>query len=228
MSDTRFRSRLATRSSLGTRLAALTLFLAAAGGVLGTTAAPAEAASRPAHPGHHNDGDGAVECRGQGTDPDALVRYGSSILIDAPLSTVFKTQTDVEQWPSWQDAVLTSQRLDHGRLRPGSAFRWTTPVAATSQTPATTLTITSTVQQIQRNACIRWSGPATSEAIHIDEGIHVWTFTKVKGGTLVSTEETWTGDQAEADVDLSTEALGAGLEVWLQDLKTAAEARTGC
>ncbi|GAA2338947.1 SRPBCC family protein [Streptomyces kunmingensis] len=214
-----------TRSRLGKRLAALTFSLAAAGGALGAIAAPAQAASAPARAGHH---DGAVECRGQGTNPDALVRYGTEILIAAPPSTVFKTQTDVERWPSWQDAVATSKRLDHGPLRPGSAFRWTTPVPATPATPATTLTVTSTVQQIQRDHCVRWSGPATSDAINIDEGTHVWTFTKVKGGTLVRTEETWTGDQAEADVDLSTQALGAGLETWLQDLKAAAEARTGC
>ncbi|GGM05630.1 hypothetical protein GCM10010129_56530 [Streptomyces fumigatiscleroticus] len=216
----------ATRSRLGIRLAALAVSLAAAGGTLAVTAAPAQAASGPAHPGRHHAG--AVECRGLGTDPDALVRYRSEILIHAPLSTVFRTQTDVERWPSWQDAVLTGERLDSGPLRAGSAFRWTTPVAATPLTPATTLTITSTVRQLQRDNCVRWSGPATGDAIHIDEGTHVWTFTKVKGGTLVRTEETWTGDQAETDVDLSTEALGAGLEVWLKDLKAAAEARSAC
>ncbi|CAL9481146.1 hypothetical protein SUDANB171_03033 [Streptomyces sp. enrichment culture] len=213
------------RSPSGTRLAALALSLAAAAGTLAVTAAPARAASGPVHAGHHGE---AVECRGQGTDPDALVRYGTEVLIEAPPSTVFKAQTDVEQWPSWQDAVLTSERLDRGPLRTGSAFRWTTPVPATPATPTTTLTVTSTVQQVQRDHCIRWTGPATGEGIHIDEGTHVWTFTKVKGGTLVRTEETWTGDQAEADVDLSTGALGEGLEIWLQDLKTAAEARTGC
>ncbi|MGP2435958.1 SRPBCC family protein [Streptomyces sp. JW3] len=221
---------LATRPRLGTHLAALTLSLAAAGGVLAATAAPAQAAPAETASGQAHSGRpaAAVECRGQGTDPDALVRYGSEILIHASPSTVFKTQTDVEQWPSWQDAVATSERLDSGRLRPGSAFRWTTPVAATPVTPATTLTVTSTVQQLQRDKCVRWTGPANSDAINIDEGTHVWTFTKVKGGTLVRTEETWTGDQAEADVDLSTQALGAGLEVWLQDLKAAAEARSSC
>ncbi|MEV1026899.1 SRPBCC family protein [Streptomyces sp. NPDC050264] len=214
-----------TRSRFATRLAALTLSLAAAGGALAVTAAPAGAAPGPAHAGRP---DAAVECRGRSTDPDALVRYGTEILIHAPLSTVFRTQTDVERWPSWQDAVLSSERLDSGPLRPGSAFRWTTPVPATPATPATTLTVTSTVQQLRRDDCVRWTGPATGEGIHIDEGTHVWTFTKVKGGTLVRTEETWTGDQAEADVDLSTQALGAGLEIWLKDLKAAAETRTGC
>ncbi|MDA5140662.1 SRPBCC family protein [Streptomyces sp. AD681] len=217
-----------TRSRLGTRFAALTLSLAAAGGVLAATAAPAQADSGPAHAERHHGRDGVVECRGQGTDPDARVRYGTEILIHAPLSTVFRTQTDVERWPAWQDAVLTSERLGSGPLRAGSVFRWTTPVPATPATPATTLAVTSTVQQLQRDNCVRWAGPATGEGIHIDEGTHVWTFTKVKGGTLVRTEETWTGDQAEADVDLSTQALGAGLETWVRDLKAAAEARTGC
>ncbi|BCL29530.1 SRPBCC family protein [Streptomyces aurantiacus] len=222
----------ATRPRLGTHLAALALSLAAAGSVLTATASPAQAASgpatsgpatsSPAHTGRHAP---AVECRGQGVDPDARVRYRSEVMIDAPLSTVFKTQTDVEQWPSWQDAVLTSERLDSGPLRTGSSFTWTTPVPATPSTPATTLEITSTVQNLQRNHCVRWTGPADGEGIHIDEGTHVWTFTKVKGGVLVRTEETWTGAQAEADVPASTEALGAGLEIWLKDLKATAEAR---
>ncbi|MFG2537468.1 SRPBCC family protein [Streptomyces sp. NPDC048511] len=215
----------ATRSRLVTRIAALALSLAAAGSVLSATASPAEAASGHALSGRH---DAGLTCRGQGVDPDALVRYRSEVLIDAPLSTVFRTQTDVEQWPSWQAAVLTSERLDSGPLRAGSSFRWTTPVPATPSTPATTLEITSTVHQLQRNHCVRWTGPADGDGIHIDEGTHVWTFTKVKGGVLVRTEETWTGEQAEADVPVSTEALGAGLEIWLKDLKAAAESRASC
>ncbi|MFF6984522.1 hypothetical protein ACFZAV_44330 [Streptomyces sp. NPDC008343] len=39
----------------------------------------------------------------------------------------------------------------------------------------------------------------------------------------VHTEETWTGDQVEADVPTATEALGWGLEAWLRDLKGTAE-----
>lgn len=58
--------------------------------------------------------------------------------------------------------------------------------------------ITSTVQQIKHHSCIRWTGPAIGEGLHID-GVHVWNFTKVKGGVRVSTEETHTGPQVEAD-----------------------------
>jgi hypothetical protein len=136
-------------------------------------------------------------------------------------------QTDVERWSTWQSPVLSAKRLDAGSLRKGSQFLWTTPAAATPTTPDTTLAITSTVQQLKRDSCIRWSGPAVGEGLRIDEGTHVWTFTQVKGGVRVRTEETWTGDQPEADVPTATAILGAGLEQWLTELKTAAEARGG-
>ncbi|MEU0165228.1 hypothetical protein ABZ214_07200 [Streptomyces iakyrus] len=48
-----------------------------------------------------------------------------------------------------------------------------------------------------------------------------------EGGVRVHTEETWTGDQVEADVRTATEALGQGLEAWLRDLKATAEAHSG-
>ncbi|MEV1178774.1 SRPBCC family protein [Nonomuraea sp. NPDC049784] len=203
------------------RAGALTISLAVAG-VLGIAAPPAQAAPAQAPAAQHNS---PSECRGEGVDTTALVRYRTSVVIDAPLSTIWKLQTDVEGWPSWQPPVTTIKRLDPGTLRKGSRFRWTTPAPATPTTPATTLTITSTVKQLKRNACILWSGPAIGEGLRIDEGVHLWTFTKVKGGVLVQTEETWTGAQVEADVPTATAALGSGLEAWLRDLKAAAEAQ---
>ncbi|MBA6435027.1 SRPBCC family protein [Streptomyces sp. GMR22] len=214
------------------RTTALTIALAAAGVVAMATpqtqAAPArtnkanttQANTTQAAARHHD----PATCRGEGVDPTARIRYRSDVVIKAPLSTVFALQTDVERWPTWQPPVLTTKRLDPGPLRKGSRFRWTTPAPATPTTPATTLTITSTVHQLKRDSCIRWSGPAIGEGLRIDEGVHVWTFTKVRGGVRVHTEETWTGDQVEADVPTATEALGQGLEAWLSDLKTTAEA----
>ncbi|QJT02929.1 hypothetical protein G9272_23730 [Streptomyces asoensis] len=212
---------------LGTRTStyALPLALAVVGTLAATTpaaqAAPAQAASAPTT-AHHS---GASQCRGRGVDASARIRYHSDVVIKAPLSTVWKLQTDVERWPSWQSPVLTAERLDPGRLGRGSRFRWTTPAPATPNTPATTLEITSTVRQLQRGACVLWSGPAIGQGLRIDEGVHLWTFTEVKGGVRVHTEETWTGAQVEADVPTATAALGAGLEAWLHDLKTTAEHR---
>jgi uncharacterized protein YndB with AHSA1/START domain len=193
-------------------IAALTLPLAA---VLVTGVPPVQAAPAPA----------ALQCEGKGVDSAAKIRYRTETLIKAPLRTVWDLQTDVEGWPAWQRPVATSERLDSGPLREGSRFRWTTPVPATPVSPPTTLVITSTVRQLENGACIRWTGPAIGKGLRIDMGVHVWTFTKVKGGVLVRTEETHVGDQVESDVPLATEFLGKGLEAWLHELKTTAEAR---
>ncbi|MFE7337362.1 SRPBCC family protein [Streptomyces griseus] len=203
-------------AATATATAALLALPLAAAGLLGAAAAPAGAATaRPAP---------SLTCQGRGVDPDALVRARTETVIDAPLSTVWKLQTEVERWPDWQTHVTSMDRLDHGPFRPGSAFRWTTPVPPNPATPATSLDITSTVEQLKRGSCIRWTGPAVGEGLHID-GVHVWTFTRVRGGVLVRTEETHTGEQVDANVPYATEILKQGLEAWLAELKTAAEAR---
>ncbi|MFJ2589071.1 SRPBCC family protein [Streptomyces sp. NPDC087538] len=202
--------------STSNRAALFTVPLAVAG-VLGIAAVPTGATPRLDKP---------LTCRGEGVDPRARVHARTETVIHAPLSTVWKLQTDVERWPSWQTPVKSMERLDHGPLRKGSTFRWTTPVPPNPSTPATSLDITSTVEQLKRNSCIRWTGPATGEGLHID-GVHVWQFTKVDGGVLVRTEETHTGEQVEADVPTATEILREGLDGWLGDLKTTAEARAG-
>jgi hypothetical protein len=82
--------------------------------------------------------------------------------------------------------------------------------------------ITSTVRQPAREACIRWTGPAVGTGLHFD-GVHAWNFTRVPGGVLVSTEETHTGPQVDANVPTATEILRQGLDAWLSALKTTAE-----
>ncbi|MBD0689504.1 polyketide cyclase /reductase [Streptomyces sp. CBMA123] len=205
---------------------------ALAAALLGTAAVPAQAAGTPAttpatirattHPGAHSPA--PLTCRGQGVDPSARIRHRTEAVIHAPLSTVWRLQSDVARWPSWQSAVASAERLDHGPLRPGSAFHWTTPLPPNPATTAPSLDITSTVQQLKPGSCIRWTGPATAEGLHID-GVHVWTFTPVRGGVLVRTEETHTGPQVDADVPAATAILRQGLDAWLHDLKAAAEAR---
>ncbi|WP_033826024.1 SRPBCC family protein [Kitasatospora sp. MBT63] len=201
----------------GTRNALFAVPLAL--GLLCAVAVPAAAAAPPAaRPG------ASLTCRGRGVDPDALVRHRAETVVHAPLSTVWQLQTDVERWPDWQAPVRTAERLDAGPLHAGSAFRWTIPVPATPSTPATVLEITSTVQQLRRDSCIRWTGPATGAGLRID-GVHVWTFTPVGGGVRVTTEETHRGPQVDADVTTATALLRQGLDGWLHDLKAAAEAR---
>ncbi|MFF0155794.1 SRPBCC family protein [Micromonospora sp. NPDC005203] len=188
-------------------------------GLVGTAGAPARAEVKRDVGADH----ATVRCAGRTVDTAAKIRYRTETMIDAPLRTVWKLQTDVERWPSWQKPVVSSKRLDRGPLRPGSSFRWTTAVPETALNPATTLVVTSTVRQIEHQRCLRWDGPAIGAGLRIDEGVHVWTFTEIDGRVLVRTEETWRADQVEQDVDFSTVALGAGLEKWLTELKTRAE-----
>jgi uncharacterized protein YndB with AHSA1/START domain len=201
------------RTSRSRHLRAALLAIPLAAGILGATVTPARAATGPA----------SLTCGGVGVDPAVKVRYRTEALIKAPLSTIWNLQTDVERWPSWQqEAVTTVKRLDPGPFRKHSQFQWTSPVPPNPASPPGTLVITSTVQQLRHNECVRWTGPADSEGLHID-GVHVWTFTKVHGGVLVRTEETHTGPQVDANVPLATKLLGDGLEAWLKALKTTAE-----
>ncbi|MDQ7805435.1 SRPBCC family protein [Amycolatopsis sp. A133] len=195
------------------RLRSALLSLSLTAGLLGT-AASAEAA--PAT---------ALTCRGAGIDPAAQLHYRTETLIKAPPGAVWKLHTDVARWPAWQPAVTGAQRLDPGPLRPGSRFRWTTPAPPTPTTPATTLVITSKVEQLRPGRCVRWTGPAIGDGLRIDRGVHVWTFTPVPGGVLVRTEESWTGAQIETDPATALRYLAPGLDAWLADLKTTAEAR---
>ncbi|ADJ45120.1 hypothetical protein AMES_3295 [Amycolatopsis mediterranei S699] len=198
---------------IGTRLRSALLALSVAAGLAGT------ATSAEATPA------GALSCRGVGIDPATQLHYRTETFIKAPAAAVWELHTDVARWPAWQPAVTSAQRLDAGPLRPGSRFRWTTPAPPTPTTPATTLVITSTVGQLQPGRCVRWTGPAIGDGLRIDRGVHVWTFTPVRGGVLVRTEESWTGEQIEADPATAIRYLAPGLDAWLAALKTTAEAR---
>ncbi|WP_037319980.1 SRPBCC family protein [Amycolatopsis orientalis] len=204
---------------IGARAALLALPLAIAG-VLGGTV-PAQAAA-PAH----DTKPASLTCQSKGIDPAAKVHYRTETFIKAPLRTIWNLQTDVEAWPTWQNPVvpITMKRLDPGPLRKHSQFQWTIPVPPGTPFPPGDVVITSTVRQLQSGKCIRWTGPLDGPGgMHID-GIHVWNFVKVPGGVIVRTEESHTGPQVDKDVPNSTEMLGQGLEIWLKDLKTAAEA----
>ncbi|MFI7465112.1 polyketide cyclase /reductase [Nonomuraea sp. NPDC049646] len=160
----------------------------------------------------------SLTCQGKGVDPAAEARHRSEIFIQAPLRTIWNLQADVEAWPSWQKpaAPMTVKRLDAGPLRRNSRFQATVHLPADPPAPPGTVVITSVVRQLQYGTCMRWTGPADGPGFHID-GVHVWNFVKVRGGVLVRTEESHTGPQADPKSDM-------GLETWLNDLKTAAEA----
>jgi uncharacterized membrane protein len=144
-----------------------------------------------------------------GIDENAPVITRDSIVIGAPLPTVWAVHTDIESWPEWHPGVGSTTLLTGGPLHAGSSFRWV----------AEGLDVTSTVRQIHPQQRLVWDGPANGI-----EGVHVWVFTAVPGGVLVSSEESWSGAPVEADVPYAQQALDASLAQWLHGLKDRAEA----
>ncbi|MER5468399.1 SRPBCC family protein [Streptomyces sp. NPDC002685] len=141
-------------------------------------------------------------------DRTAPVITRDNILIHAQLHTIWKIQTDVEKWPTWQPHVEVVVKDTPGRLRPGSVFRWTTEG----------LDIASTVKQVEYGKRLAWGGPAQGIT-----AVHVWTFTPTRDGILVHTEESWTGAPVVANQAALQVALDDSLHNWLSNLKHEAE-----
>jgi uncharacterized protein YndB with AHSA1/START domain len=96
---------------------------------------------------------------------DAPVITRDEILIHAPIEAVWKVQTDVARWPSWQPEVDATQADEP--LTVGSVFRWHTAG----------LDITSTVAELDAPHRIVWSGPAQGIV-----AVHEWTLTEQGAG----------------------------------------------
>ncbi|MBS4214112.1 SRPBCC family protein [Neobacillus rhizophilus] len=140
-------------------------------------------------------------------DRNAQVIVDLTTVIDAPLQTVWSLQTDINQWPSWQQDITQAQLF--GPLAEGSTFKWVTHG----------LQIDSTISQVDPLRRIVWGGPA----LGID-GVHVWAFEFTPKGTVVNTTESWDGPPVEADPDGMKAQLTASLKAWLAALKKTAEA----
>ncbi|MET9604918.1 SRPBCC family protein [Streptomyces sp. NPDC006512] len=142
-------------------------------------------------------------------DRDAPVITRDDIVIHAPLHKIWKIQTDVEGWPSWQPEVTEATKRTPGPLRTGSVFSWS--VHGLSG-------IDSTVREVVPQRRIVWGGPAQGIT-----AVHVWTFTPRADGVHVHTEESWAGAPVDADAPAAQQALDASLDTWLHRLKAKAE-----
>jgi uncharacterized membrane protein len=141
-------------------------------------------------------------------DATAPVITRDDIVIRASVRAIWRLQTDVDNWPSWQPGVSSAHVETPGRLQVGSEFRWSVEG----------LDVTSTVMQVERGRRIVWGGPGSGIT-----AVHVWTFTPAADGVHVHTEESWSGAPVEADVPAAQAALDASLDAWLHNLKNAAE-----
>ncbi|MGO4494976.1 SRPBCC family protein [Paenibacillus sp. 2RAB27] len=140
-------------------------------------------------------------------DRNAQVIVDLSIVIDAPLQTVWRLQTGIDQWPTWQKDITQAQMS--GPLAAGSSFNWVTHE----------LPVVSTIREVDPMRRIVWGGPA----LGID-GVHVWEFKASPNGVVVHTTESWDGPPVAADPEGMRAALTSSLTAWLAALKTTAEA----
>ncbi|WP_351223408.1 SRPBCC family protein [Streptomyces sp. NPDC002133] len=116
------------------------------------------------------------------------------IVIHAPLSRIWKIQTDVEAWPTWQPDVTEVTKETRGPLREGSVFRWSVHGLQG---------ITSTVEQAWPERRIVWGGPAQGIT-----AVHVWTFHSEHDGVHVRTGGVMVGRSGRGEHPCSAEGLG--------------------
>ncbi|MFE7030056.1 SRPBCC family protein [Streptomyces sp. NPDC057621] len=170
--------------------------------------APSPAAAHEAKPG----GRTHQECRGVTVDRSAPVISRATVLIKAPLTTIWHLHTDIDAWDTWIPEITPARKKTPGPLRQGSVFEWSPQ----------NMHVTSTVKSVAPRRCTAWAAPVNG----ID-GIHLFTFEQVKGGVLATTEESWAGAPVEADIPGNQTALDTGLADWMKRLKNTAES-TSC
>jgi hypothetical protein len=128
------------------------------------------------------------------------------LFILAQPHTVWKIHTDIDAWSRWQPGIALSKL--EGSLRVGSVFRWKTGG----------LTITSTIQVVEPDERIGWTGQALGT-----QAKHIWNFRPYQDGTLVTTEESMDGWFVRILKIVMPTFLDQSLDLWLQSLKKHVE-----
>ena len=141
-----------------------------------------------------------------GIDTTAPVVARHHIDIEAPLGTIWRLHTDVNNWPQWQTDI-TDARAEKG-FEPENSFTWT----------SFGFTVTSTIYEVVEGSRSLWGG--TAEGI---TGVHEWIFRESPAGVQVVTNESFAGDPVAADPAGMQSILDGSLSSWLHHLKVAAE-----
>lgn len=137
---------------------------------------------------------------------NAPVLTKKKIVINAPIEKVWKIFSDVDNWNAWQKEIV-SPKLN-GAFKAGIRFNW----------KSNGLTITSTLQTVEVNKMVGWSGPAFGAF-----AIHTWYFTQQDGQTIISVEESMEGWLVKLLKRKFQSSLDTSIEYWLNALKTEAE-----
>lgn len=129
-----------------------------------------------------------------------------AIIINAPVEKVWELFSDVDNWDVWQKEIVNP--AIKGPFIAGTAFNW----------KSNGLTITSTLQSVETNRWVVWSGPAFGAF-----AIHTWQFAENNGRTTVSVEESMEGWLVQLLKSKFQASLDTSIEHWLTYLKKASE-----
>ena len=142
-------------------------------------------------------------------DAGAPVISRQRLLIPAARADVWSIHAEVHRWVDWQ-ADIQSASID-GALAAGSTITW--------RTAGIDAAIASKIYVVEPQRRTLWGAPAMGIT-----GIHEWRFADAEGGTLVETEESWSGAPVEADITNMEKILDASLQKWLHHLRCRATA----
>lgn len=132
------------------------------------------------------------------------------LAVKASPGLVWDILTDINAWSEWQSAISSARASVP--LAEGSRFKW----------KSGGLTIASTVQSVELNHRITWTGKSIGT-----DARHTWTVEAQNGGALVSTEEQTSGWLVGMLKLFMPSFLDKSLDVWMRDLKVKAEAAAG-
>ncbi len=139
-------------------------------------------------------------------DHEAPLSGSKDVVIDAPVENVWTVLTTIDRWSEWQSDV--SEAKLEGPLAVGSTFRW----------KAKGLPIVSTIQAVEPERQIGWTGKAIGM-----QALHLWRLIPQNGGTRVMVEESLTGWMVHLLKLFDPAFLEKSLTGSLQALKARAE-----
>jgi len=127
-------------------------------------------------------------------------------VINAPIEKVWTIFTDVNNWDTWQKEIVDPKI--NSVFKAGTTFNW----------KSNGLTITSTIQTVEVNKMVGWSGPAFGAF-----AIHTWYFSEQNGKTVIRVEESMEGWLVKILRGRFQSTLDTSIVNWLNYLKIESE-----
>jgi ligand-binding SRPBCC domain-containing protein len=137
---------------------------------------------------------------------EAPVITKTIIKINAPVEKVWKIFSNVNHWNEWQKEIEDPKMT--GSFKVGNSFQW----------KSNGLNIISTLQVVDVNKTVVWSGPAFGAF-----AIHTWKFSEQNGITTVTVEESMEGWLVKLLQNKFQSSLDTSIKNWLGYLKSASE-----